>query len=171
MTAATEPSTKDALVARFRARQARVAVIGLGYVGLPLAVELAEAGFAVVGLDVAEARVEAVNAGESPVLDLPGERLAGLLEADRFRATTDRAVLATADACVICVPTPLRKTKEPDISYVVSATEAIREHLRRGQLVILESTTYPGTTDELIRGMLEETGLRADEDFFLAFSP
>lgn len=171
MTTLQQPDVKSSLINRFRTRQAWVAVIGLGYVGLPLATELAEAGFTVSGLDVSKERVEAINAGASPVLDVPSSRLTDLLSTGHFHATADPSVLAEADACIICVPTPLRKTKEPDISYVVSATESIRAHLHPGQLVILESTTYPGTTDELIKGMLEETGLKADEDFFLAFSP
>ncbi len=157
---------------QFSSRQARVAIIGLGYVGLPLAVEFAQAGFSVLGLDVAQSRVDAINLGKSPVLDVSDDALKAVISSGHFRASVDLADLAGMDAFVICVPTPLRKTKEPDISFVISATEFIRPHLKAGQLIVLESTTYPGTTDELILGMLEDgTGLKADHDFFLAFSP
>lgn len=157
---------------RFSSRKARVAIIGLGYVGLPLAVEFAHAGFSVLGLDVAKARVDSINLGSSPVLDVSDTALQGVILSGKFRASVELADLDGVDAFVICVPTPLRKTKEPDISFVISATEFIRPHLRAGQLIVLESTTYPGTTDELILGMLEDgSGLKADHDFFLAFSP
>ena len=157
---------------RFLSRKARVAVIGLGYVGLPLAVEFAQAGFSVLGLDVTQSRVDAINSEQSPVLDVADAVLAGVISSGKFRASIDHADLADIDVFIICVPTPLRKTKEPDISFVISATEFIRPHLRAGQLIVLESTTYPGTTDELILGMLEDgSGLKADQDFFLAFSP
>jgi UDP-N-acetyl-D-glucosamine dehydrogenase len=157
---------------KFRSREARVAVLGLGYVGLPLAVEFATAGFSVLGFDVMQARVDSINLGKSPVLDVSDTALNGVILTSKFRASTLVDDLADIDAFIICVPTPLRKTKEPDISYVISATESIRLHLKVGQLIVLESTTYPGTTDELILGMLEDgSGLKADQDFFLAFSP
>jgi UDP-N-acetyl-D-glucosamine dehydrogenase len=159
------------LVDRLAARTARTAVIGLGYVGLPLATELASAGFDVTSVDVNLAKVDAINRGESYIPDVPTARIAELVAAGRLRATADFAALAGADTINICVPTPLRKTKDPDLSYVVSAVEQVARYLRRGQLVILESTTYPGTTEEILLPMLEEGGLKAGTDFFLAFSP
>jgi UDP-N-acetyl-D-glucosamine dehydrogenase len=159
------------LLDRIRTRQARVGVIGLGYVGLPLAVELAHAGFTVTGFDVDKAKADAINAGESYIPDVAGPHLAESVENGKLSATTDMSQLASMDAIDICVPTPLRKTKDPDLSYVVLAVEAVAASLRAGQLVILESTTYPGTTDEVVQPMLEDTGLAADRDFFLAFSP
>jgi UDP-N-acetyl-D-glucosamine dehydrogenase len=165
-------SVLQASLDKFRNHEARVAVIGLGYVGLPLAVEFASAGFLVLGFDVVQTRVESINLGKSPVLDVSDSALADVISSGKFRASVLVDDLADIDAFIICVPTPLRKTKEPDISYVISATESIRLHLRVGQLIVLESTTYPGTTDELILGMLEDgSGLKADRDFFLAFSP
>ncbi len=167
----TNKFLKNALT-RYANREARVVIIGLGYVGLPLAVEFAHAGFSVLGLDVAKARVDSINLGHSPVVDISDAALRAVISSGYFRASVDLTDLAGMDAFVICVPTPLRKTKEPDISFVISATEFIRPHLKAGQLIVLESTTYPGTTDELILGMLEAgSGLKADRDFFLAFSP
>jgi len=159
------------LVARLAARQAATGVIGLGYVGLPLAMEFARAGFSVTGIDVDARKVEALNAGESYILDVPSEDVRAAVQNGRFRATTDFSKLAELDTINICVPTPLRKTKDPDLSYIVAVVEEIAKYLRRGQLVILESTTYPGTTDEVVQPMLEAQGLKAGEDFFLAFSP
>ena len=159
------------LVDRLNRRAAHTAVIGLGYVGLPLAVELGSAGFRVTSIDVNEAKVSAINGGTSYIDDVPTARLAGLVAAGTLRATTDFSALGDVDTINICVPTPLRKTKDPDMSYVVSAVEQIARHLKRGQLVILESTTYPGTTEEILQPMLEANDLRAGEDFFLAFSP
>jgi UDP-N-acetyl-D-glucosamine dehydrogenase len=161
------PSTLD----RIRARKARVGVIGLGYVGLPLAVEFSHAGFEVVGFDVDAAKTNRINAGESYIPDVATADLAASVRAGSLRATTDMAQLGDMDAIDICVPTPLRKTKDPDLSYVVMAVEAVAATLRVGQLVILESTTYPGTTDEVVQPMLEAKGLVADVDFYLAFSP
>ena len=146
-------------------------VIGLGYVGLPLVVELARAGFHATGVDIDEAKVAAVNRGESYIQDVKTADVAELRRAGRLEATTDPAVVATLDTVNICVPTPLRKTKDPDLSYVVAATEMIAGHLRPGQLVVLESTTYPGTTDEVVRPILERGGLVAGRDFHLGFSP
>lgn len=159
------------LLALIRSRAARVGVIGLGYVGLPLAVEFADAGFSVLGFDIDAPRTERINAGESYIADVPGERLAALVRAERLAATTDWSRLAAMDTISICVPTPLRKTKEPDLSFIIEAAERVRATLRPGQMVVLESTTYPGTTDEIVRPLLEETGLVAGRDFFLAFSP
>src|SRR5438105_4305628 len=156
---------------RIRARKARVGVIGLGYVGLPLAVEFARAGFDVTGFDVDAAKAAQINAGKSYIPDVAESDLSAMVKARRLRATTDMTELGNMDAIDICVPTPLRKTKDPDLSYIVLAVEAVAKKLKPGQLVILESTTYPGTTDEVVQPMLEERGLRADVDFFLAFSP
>ena len=161
----------DALLRRIRHADIRAGVIGLGYVGLPLAVELARAGYSVVGLDVDERKVEAIESGTSYIPDVQDAQLADLVAADRLHATNDFAALQDLDTVNICVPTPLRKTKDPDVSYMVAAVEQVARYLHPGMLVILESTTYPGTTEELVRPMLEATGLRAGRDFFLAFSP
>ncbi len=161
----------NALLSRLRARQARVGVLGLGYVGLPLLVEFARGGYDATGFDVDERKIAAINRGESYIPDVLPADIQTPLQAGRLRATTDFAKLAEVDTIDICVPTPLRKTKDPDLSYVVNAVEAIAKHLRRGQLVILESTTYPGTTDEVVRPILERGGLKAGVDFYLAFSP
>ena len=152
-------------------KQARVGVIGLGYAGLPLSTEFAAAGFNVTGIDTDPDKVESVNRGESYIPDVPSEQLKRLTEAGLLNAVADYAVLAELDTVSICVPTPLSKTREPDISYVVEAADRVAEHIRSGQLVVLESTTYPGSTEELILPKLESTGLRVGEDFFLAFSP
>jgi UDP-N-acetyl-D-mannosaminuronate dehydrogenase len=165
----TSPHTT--LLDRIRLRQARVGVIGLGYVGLPLVVEFARAGFDVTGFDVDRAKTDAINGGQSYIPDVPESDVASLSGAGRLRATTDMSQLAGMDAIDICVPTPLRKTKDPDLSYVVHAVEAVAATLKRGQLVILESTTYPGTTDEVVQPMLTAQGFTPDVDFFLAFSP
>ena len=156
---------------RVQERSARIGVIGLGYVGLPLAVEFAKAGFEVTGFDVDESKVTAINAGCSYILDVKTKDVEECVGAGRLRATTDMSKLRDMDAIDICVPTPLRKTKDPDLSYVVQAVDSVKAHLKRGQLVILESTTYPGTTDEVVQPALEEGGLKAGEDFYLAFSP
>src|SRR5215831_7749692 len=160
-----------ALLDRIRSRQARVGVIGLGYVGLPLAVEFARAGYSVTGFDVDAHKASLINAGTSYIPDVPDADLTAVVTSGSLRATTDMHALGDMDAIDICVPTPLRKTKDPDLSYVVLAVEAVAATLRPGQLIILESTTYPGTTDEVVQPMLEEKGLVADADFFLAFSP
>jgi UDP-N-acetyl-D-glucosamine dehydrogenase len=152
-------------------RSARIGVIGLGYVGLPLAVEFATSGFDVTGFDVDASKVEAINGGRSYILDVKGDDVTSSVRAGRLRATTDMSRLREMDAIDICVPTPLRKTKDPDLSYVVQAVDAVKAQLRPGQLVILESTTYPGTTDEVVQPALEENGLKAGVDFYLAFSP
>ena len=160
-----------ALKARIENRSVRTAVVGLGYVGLPLLVEFGRSGYHAVGFDLDPAKVNAIMAGTSYIPDVPSSAIAELRAAGRLSATTDFTELANVDTVNICVPTPLRKTKDPDMSYVVSAVETIAEHLRPGTLVILESTTYPGTTDELVRPILERKGLVAGRDFFLAFSP
>ena len=167
----TSTSLADALHDKLTRRTARTGVVGLGYVGLPLAVELARAGFHTTGIDLDSRKVEAINRGESYIRDVPSAEVTRFRTSGLLSASSRTADIAAFDTVNICVPTPLRKTKDPDLSYVVSAVEAIAEHLRPGQLVILESTTYPGTTDEVVRPILERRGLRAGDDFFLAFSP
>ncbi len=152
-------------------RQALAGVVGLGYVGLPLVVELAHAGFNVIGIDVMASKVDAINRGESYIQDIPTAVLKPLVEAGKIRATTDFGVVSQLDTINICVPTPLRKTKDPDMSYIVKSCEEIAKYFHAGLLVILESTTYPGTTDELMLPMFEQGGLKVGEDFFLCFSP
>ena len=156
---------------RIRNHSGRVSVIGQGYVGLPLAMEFAKVGFDVVGIDLDEDKVVALNRGESYIPDVESQVLRGLLAKKRYRATNNMDVLADSDAIIICVPTPLRKTKDPDISFVYSSAAEVKARLREGQLIILESTTYPGTTKELLLPMFEERGLKVGKDFFLAFSP
>jgi UDP-N-acetyl-D-glucosamine dehydrogenase len=151
--------------------RARVGVIGLGYVGLPLVVEFAQKGFSAIGFEVDEQKAREINRGASYIGDVSSAIVKEMVEAGRLSATTDFQNLKDCDAIIICVPTPLRKTKEPDVSYILAAAEEIKQRLRRGQLVVLESTTYPGTTDEVLLPMFEETGLQLDEDFLLAFSP
>jgi UDP-N-acetyl-D-glucosamine dehydrogenase len=164
-------STASTTLDKIRSRQAKVGVIGLGYVGLPLAVEFARAGFDVTGFDVDERKNAAINAGTSHIPDVPDADLREAITSGRLRATADMSQLGQMDVIDICVPTPLRKTKDPDLSFVVKAVEAAAATLRPGQLVILESTTYPGTTDEVVQPMLEERGFTVERDFFLAFSP
>jgi len=159
------------LLERIVARRTRVGIIGLGYVGLPLAVEFAKAGFDVVGFDVDASKVSQINAGRSYIPDVSASELSTVVAGGKLSATTDMTRLGEMDVVDICVPTPLRKTKDPDLSYIVKAVEAVAATLRPEQLVILESTTYPGTTDEVVQPMLEAKGLKADRDFFLAFSP
>jgi UDP-N-acetyl-D-glucosamine dehydrogenase len=159
------------LETKLTSRTARVAVIGLGYVGLPQAVALADAGFPVVGIDVDAAKVARLRAGQSYVDDVPDATIRRLIDSGRLEARSDFDALGTADVVTICVPTPLSKTKDPDVSYIRAATAEVARHLHPGQLVILESTTYPGTTDELVRPSLEATGLTVGKDVFLAFSP
>ena len=155
------PSTSSQdLIDRLRARAARLGVTGLGYVGLPLAVEFAKAGFATVGFDVDEDKVRRVSGGDPCGVDVSRADVEALTASGRLRATTDFTQLAGLDSVDICVPTPLRKTKDPDLSHIVAAVGEIARHLHAGQLVILESTTYPGTVEEVVRPMLEEGGLR-----------
>lgn len=174
MTTETTETTSSAaavLEERIRNKTARVGVLGLGYVGLPLAVEFAHAGFEVVGIDVDPAKVDRFNSGQSYVKDVRDDVFKPLVDSGRLRATADTSVIRTLDTIDICVPTPLRKTKDPDMSFVISATDAIAEHVHPGLLVMLESTTYPGTTDELVLPKLQQSGLKVGEDFFLCFSP
>ncbi|HEX6126448.1 MAG TPA: nucleotide sugar dehydrogenase [Pyrinomonadaceae bacterium] len=152
-------------------KSACVGVIGLGYVGLPLIVEFGLKGFRGIGFEVDEKKAADINAGSSYIVDVPSENVKKCVAAGRLSATTDFSKLTECDAIIICVPTPLRKTKDPDMSYIISAGEEIQKYMRRGQLVILESTTYPGTTDEVLLPMFEEKGFKLDEDFLLAFSP
>jgi len=152
-------------------RSLRVGVIGLGYVGLPLATTFAEAGFHVTGIDTDQQKVDQANRGESYIPDVSSSVLQKLIDTQRICFTCDYNALDDIDAVSICVPTPLRKTRDPDISYIISATQQVRTHLHPGELVILESTTYPGTTDEVLLPELESTGLKVGLDFFLAFSP
>ena len=168
---ATLQSPALALEEKIRSRTARVGIIGLGYVGLPLAVEFAKAGFDVTGIDVSPEKTAGVNAGVSYIADIATETLEKLTQSGKLRATTDFSVVAELDTINICVPTPLRKTKDPDMSYIVSACHEIAKHFHEGMLVILESTTYPGTTDELVLPMLTKGGLKVGKDFFLCFSP
>ena len=156
---------------KIRNRHARIGIIGLGYVGLPLAVEFAKAGFQVTGFDVDVAKIAAINKGHSYIGDVSSEDVSTAVKAGKLSATDDMSKLHDMDAIDICVPTPLRKTRDPDLSYVILAVDAVRARLKPGQLVILESTTYPGTTDEVVQPALEEGGLKAGKDFYLAFSP
>ncbi len=161
----------DELIARAGKRDITFGIVGLGYVGLPLGVELVRAGFRVLGYDVQQRVVDGLNAGRSHIKDVSDAGVAALRQTGRFEATADPSRLTEADAISICVPTPLSKHKDPDVSFIVAATEAIQATLRRGQVIILESTTYPGTTREIMLPALESTGLTVGEDFFLAFSP
>src|ERR1044071_9747601 len=164
-------SVASDLIKKAEERKLRFGIIGLGYVGLPLAVELANAGYTVLGYDVSQRVVDGLNAGRSHVKDVSDGQLAAIREAGRFEATSAGARLRDADAISICVPTPLSKFKDPDVSYIVAATETIKRVLRPGLAIILESTTYPGTTREIMLPALESTGLKVGKDFFLAFSP
>ncbi|MFP3948848.1 MAG: nucleotide sugar dehydrogenase, partial [Longimicrobiales bacterium] len=146
-------------------------VLGLGYVGLPLAVEAARAGLSVIGFDVKPAVATDVNSGRSHIQDLTDDDVAGMVDAGRLEATTDMDRLSECDAVSICVPTPLSKTRDPDVSFILAATEAVAKALQRGQLVVLESTTYPGTTREVVLPALEASGLEVGRDFYLCFSP
>ena len=165
------PSRAAELSARIEERNALVGIIGLGYVGLPLALTFTEQRFRVLGFDIDPAKVAALARGEIYIKHLDRARVEGATQSGRLGATADFARLSEPDVLIICVPTPLTIQREPDMSYVVGTVEGIRKHLRPGQLVVLESTTYPGTTDELVQGILEKSGLRCGEEFFLAFSP
>jgi UDP-N-acetyl-D-glucosamine dehydrogenase len=152
-------------------KDARVGVVGLGYVGLPLAVEFARAGFNITGIDCSREKTKKINSGASDVEDIPDVVVGDLVKSKMLRATSRYAEITKLDVVIICVPTPLGKTKDPDVSFILSAVTGVKKHLHSGQLIILESTTYPGTTEELILPMLQETGLKVGRDFFLAFSP
>jgi UDP-N-acetyl-D-glucosamine dehydrogenase len=159
------------LLARLQSREARAGVVGLGYVGLPLAVEFARGGLTAIGIDLDRSKIAAIEQGHSYIPDVPSETVAELVSNGSLQATVDFSVVETLDTVTICVPTPLRKTKDPDMSYIIGAVEAIAKHLHPGMLVILESTTYPGTTEDLVQPLLEQSGLKAGVDFWLAFSP
>jgi UDP-N-acetyl-D-glucosamine dehydrogenase len=161
----------DILAEKIADRTARVGIVGLGYVGLPLAVEFAKAGFSVTGIDAVESKVERINAGDSYIQDVNGEDVLSLVEAGKLRATSDFSLVAELDTLNICVPTPLRKTKDPDMSYIVAACQEVAKYFHPGSLVILESTTYPGTTAELVLPILSASGSEVGRDFFLCFSP
>lgn len=161
----------EALRRKFKLGDVTFAVIGQGYVGLPLAMEVTGAGMRCIGVDISAERVAQANRGESYILDVEDDRLAAAVDEGLYEATTDYARVAEADAISICVPTPLRKTRDPDISYIQAAIDSIRPHLNDPTLIVLESTTYPGTTEEIIVEMLEADGLVLDEDIFVAFSP
>src|SRR3989449_10146410 len=164
-------TTARVLEEKIRTRQAKVGIVGLGYVGLPLAVEFAKAGFSVTGIDLSDSKIARINEGDSYVGDVPKATLAPLVASGKIKATVDFSVIRDLDTVNICVPTPLRKTKDPDMSYIVSACGEIAKFFHPGMLVILESTTYPGTTDEVVLPMLEQGGLKVGKDFFLCFSP
>ncbi|MCZ6817521.1 MAG: nucleotide sugar dehydrogenase [Planctomycetota bacterium] len=161
-----------ALQEKFKKKKALIGIVGMGYVGLPLARTFGQAGFKILGFDVDDAKVRKLNAGKSYIKHIPASMIVGLKRANRFRATADLKELNKPDAIIICVPTPLSKTRDPDMSYVEDTARAIADRLRPGQLIVLESTTYPGTTRDLVRPILEEaSGLKAGRDFFLAYSP
>lgn len=162
---------KDDLIGKAERREALFGIIGLGYVGLPLAVELAKAGFRVLGYDISQRVVDGINAGRSHIKDISDAELAAVVSKGLLSATSDASQLAGPDAISICVPTPLSKFKDPDMSFIQAATEVVARTLRSGQVIILESTTYPGTTREVVLPALEKTGLKVGEEFFLSFSP
>jgi UDP-N-acetyl-D-glucosamine dehydrogenase len=164
-------TTAQELIKKAETRETLFGIIGLGYVGLPLAVELANAGYRVLGYDISQRVVDSLNKGKSHIKDISDAQLEKVVKSGRFSATTDPSRLGEPDAISICVPTPLSKFKDPDVSYIVAATDAIKKTLRKGQAIILESTTYPGTTREIMLPALESTGLKVGSDFFLAFSP
>ena len=162
---------KEELLRKIADKSAVVGIVGLGYVGLPLAVEMAEAGYKTIGFDVQAKKVDSVNAGHNYIGDIVGDKLKNMVETGYLRATSDFDFIRDVDAVAICVPTPLDKYQQPDISYVKGSTESVAEHVHPGMLVVLESTTYPGTTEELLKPILEKSGLVCGKDFYLAFSP
>ncbi len=164
-------SQKQILLSKIKNGQVVIGVVGLGYVGLPLALAYAEKGFRVLGFDIDPKKIEALDRGECYISHLDATRVGQAVQSKRLVATTDFSRLGEADTLIICVPTPLTPQRDPDMSYIVNTTKQIQASLRAGQLIVLESTTYPGTTEELVRGMLEETGLICGRDFYLAFSP
>ncbi|OHB52200.1 MAG: UDP-N-acetyl-D-glucosamine dehydrogenase [Planctomycetes bacterium GWF2_39_10] len=161
----------DKLLEKIKTKKAKIGVVGLGYVGLPLALEFVRSGYCVTGIDKSKERVESLKKGKSYVIDVGNEEIALSVKKGLFRVTDDASALSNLDAVSICVPTPLTKTKDPDVSYIISVGQEIKNYMHKGQLFILESTTYPGTTEELVQPMLEEGGLKAGKDFYLAFSP
>lgn len=168
---AADPAEVDRLVSLYTDRQATIGVVGLGYVGLPLVKALSARGFRTIGFDIDQRKVDQLNAGKSYIRHIPSELVAEIVAGGRFIATVDFARIGEADAILICVPTPLTRQREPDMTYVVGTTEQIAPYLRRGQLVVLESTTYPGTTVEVMKPILEQRGLKSQLDFFIAYSP
>jgi len=162
---------KDELISKLQNKTAKLGVVGLGYVGLPLAVEKAKAGYEVIGFDVQSSKVDMVNKGDNYIGDIVDSDLKELVESGKLKATTDFSFVKDVDALAIAVPTPLDIYKQPDLSYVVNSTKSVAKYLHKGMLVVLESTTYPGTTEEVCKPILEESGLKCGEDFFLAFSP
>jgi UDP-N-acetyl-D-glucosamine dehydrogenase len=161
----------DHLRQRLESGKARIGVIGLGYVGLPLVTAIARAGFEVVGFDIDMFKLAELEAGRSYIRHIPNESIAELIQSKVFQPTADMASMRGVDVILVCVPTPLTAHREPDLSFVMATTEEIRPHLRPGQLIVLESTTYPGTTRDVMRPILERSGLRSATDFFLAYSP
>ena len=165
-------NTFNKLFSLIEKKEAVVGIIGLGYVGLPIVIRFCEEGFRVIGFDVDPAKIESVNKGKSYIKHIPSEKIASFVKKpSSFEATTDMSNLKRADAIIICVPTPLTDKREPDLTYIENTAKEIKKYLRAGQLISLESTTYPGTTDELLLPLFEENGLKAGEDFFLVFSP
>lgn len=160
-----------ALIARIKNRSAKVGIIGLGYVGLPLAMVLVKAGFHVTGLDISDTKVKLLNSGKSDIDDIPDKIVRDAVKAGKFTATNNPKKMAQMDTISICVPTPLSKTKDPDVSYILAAMDFVKDNLKKGTLIVLESTTYPGTTEDLILPLLQAKGLKVGRDFFLAFSP
>lgn len=167
----TPSSPVDALIARIKKRETTAGVIGLGYVGLPLSITLAEAGFTVIGFDISEEKVKLLNQGKSDIDDISDAEVGSVVKAGKFSATGDPKLLAKCDTISICVPTPLSKTKDPDVSYILAAMDWVKDNVSAGTLVVLESTTYPGTTEDLILPLLNHNGRKPGKDFFLAFSP
>ena len=159
------------LLQKIKDHEARIGVVGLGYVGLPLVLEFVQEKFNTVGFDIDQAKVDKLNKGVSYIKHIPSDRIKNCLDKNLFRATTDFSELSDVDCILVCVPTPLNKHREPDISYITKTSETISKYLRKGQLIVLESSTYPGTTEEVMKSILEESGLKGHEDFFLAFSP
>ncbi len=170
-TSSKKSSGSSKLAEKIRNKTAHIGIVGLGYVGLPLAVEFAERGFTVTGFDISKAKIKLINAGRSDIDDISSDRVKAMVKAGRLKATDNPKTIAKVDTISICVPTPLSKTKDPDISYILAAVTWVRDNMHKDMLIVLESTTYPGTTDEIIQPRLEESGFKAGRDFFLAFSP
>ncbi|HUV30615.1 MAG TPA: nucleotide sugar dehydrogenase [Acidobacteriota bacterium] len=166
-----KPRAVDTLLEKIKNRKARAGVIGLGYVGLPLSMALVEAGFRVTGFDISSEKIKRLNAGKSDIDDVPDERVREAVRSGRFLATGNPKALSTMDTISICVPTPLSKTKDPDVSFILAAMDWVKKYIRKGTLVVLESTTYPGTTEDLILPLIDRKGFKVGADFFLAFSP
>ena len=152
-------------------KKVRLGIIGLGYVGLPLAIEFAKAGIKTLGFEISGQKIQSINKGKSYIDDVPNSDVKKLSMSGKLKATLNFSELKNQNCIIVCVPTPLRKSKDPDVSYILTATKEIAKHLRKGQIIIFESTTYPGTTRELVKPLLEKKGLKAGKDFFLAFSP